>query len=281
MLAGIVLVCVIIFNRSRNMWLRMGSIFLGMLVGYSVAAVLGRVDFSSIGNLGIITVALPFAYGFSIAWPYVVPMALLYLITTVETMGDLTATSMISGEPVEGDLYVSRISGGVLGDGVNSALAGLFNSFPNTTFSQNNGVIQMTGVASRHVGMYIAGLLVLFGIFPVVGGIFSVIPNPVIGGAMIVMAGTIAASGIRIIATSTINRRGVLIIAVSLGLGMGVVLVPEVLNSFNPFFSSMFSSPITTGGLSAIALNIILPRTYTKRPLPKDPAKDVMGQEDV
>jgi xanthine permease XanP len=281
MLAGIVLVSVIIFNRSRNMWLRMGSIFLGMLVGYSVAAVLGRVDFSAIGDLGIVTVALPFKYGFSIAWPYVVPMALLYLITTVETMGDLTATSMISGEPVEGDLYVSRISGGVLGDGVNSALAGLFNSFPNTTFSQNNGVIQMTGVASRHVGMYLAGLLVIFGIFPVIGGIFSVIPNSVIGGAMIVMAGTIAASGIRIIATSTINRRGVLIIAVSLGLGMGVVLVPEVLNSFNPFFSSMFSSPITTGGLSAIVLNIILPRTYTKRPLPKDPAKDVMGQEDV
>ncbi len=81
-------------------------------------------------------------------------MMLLFLITTVETMGDLTATSMISGEPVQGDLYMNRIAGGVLGDGVNSAISSCFNSFPVTTFSQNNGVIQMTGVASRYVGFF-------------------------------------------------------------------------------------------------------------------------------
>ncbi|MGM0431144.1 MAG: nucleobase:cation symporter-2 family protein [Spirochaetota bacterium] len=281
LLAAIVLVCVVIFNRSKNKWLRMGSIFLGMMVGYIVAGLMGKVNFSSMGTLGWVTVPIPFKYGLSISWPYVLPMALLYLITTVESMGDLTATSMISGQPVEGKLYLKRISGGVLGDGINSAIAGAFNSFPNTTFSQNNGVIQMTGVASRYVGMYIAGLLVLFGVFPIVGGLFSVIPNPVIGGAMIIMAGTIAASGIRIIATSTINRRGVLIIAISLGLGMGVVLVPEVLSQLGPFLSNMFGSPITTGGLSAIFLNIILPKTYTSRPLTKDPDKDVMGQEDL
>lgn len=281
MLAAIVLVCIVIFNRSRNKWLRMGSIFIGMMIGYIVAAILGKVNFSAMGDLGIITAPIPFKYGFSIAWPYVVPMCLLYLITTVETMGDLTATSMISAQPVEGEVYMKRISGGVLGDGINSALAGMFNSFPNTTFSQNNGVIQMTGVASRYVGMFIAGLLAIMGIFPIVGGVFSVIPSPVIGGAMIVMAGTITASGIRIIATSTINRRGVIIIAISLGLGFGVVLVPDVLTNFNDFFKSMLSSPITTGGLTAIFLNIILPRELNKRKIPKDPAKDVMGQEDV
>jgi len=187
---------------------------------------------------------------------------------------------MISGEPVEGDVYVKRISGGVLGDGVNSALASIFNSFPNTTFSQNNGVIQMTGVASRYIGYFIAGFLVLFGLFPIVGGIFSIIPAPVIGGAMVVMAGTIAASGIRIISTATINRRGILIIAISLGLGMGVVLVPAILTSFTPFFKAMFSSPITTGGLAAILLNIILPRELTKQKVARDPVKDVMGQQE-
>lgn len=259
----------------------MGSIFLGMMVGYIVAAFLGTVNFSAMSNLGFITAPIPFRYGFAIAWPYVIPMCLLYLITTVETLGDLTATSMISAQPVEGEIYVNRIAGGILGDGVNSTIAGIFNSFPNTTFSQNNGVIQMTGVASRYVGMFIAGFLALFGLFPVVGGIFSVIPNSVIGGAMIVMAGTIAASGIRIIATSTINRRGVLIIAISLGLGMGVVLVPQVLSSFTPFFKGMFGSPITTGGLSAILLNIILPRDLASQRIPKDPVKDVMGQEGI
>ncbi len=281
MLAAIVLISIVIFNRSNNKWLRMGSIFLGMMVGYIVAAILGKVNFGAMGDLGIITAPIPFRYGFAISWPYVIPMGLLYLITTVESMGDLTATSMISGEPVEGEVYMKRISGGILGDGINSAIAGIFNSFPNTTFSQNNGVIQMTGVASRYVGMFIAALLAIFGLFPIVGGVFSIIPSSVIGGAMIVMAGTIAASGIRIIATSTINRRGVLIIAISLGLGFGVVLVPQVLSSFNSFFASMFGSPITTGGLAAIFLNIILPRNLKERSVTKDPEKDMMGQEDV
>ena len=135
-------------------------------------------------------------------------------------------------------------------------------------------------MASRYVGYFIAGFLALFGIFPIVGGIFSIIPASVIGGAMIVMAGTIAASGIRIIATSTINRRGVLIIAISLGLGMGVVMVPQILNSFTPFFKGMFSSPITTGGLAAIFLNIILPRELKARKIAQDPNLDVMGQQE-
>jgi len=279
-MAAVVLVAVVIFNRTRNKWLRMGSIFLGMMVGYIVAAFMGQVNFSALGSMSWVTPPIPFRYGISIAWSYVIPMCLLYLITTVESIGDLTATSMISGEPVEGDVYVKRISGGVLGDGVNSALAAVFNSFPNTTFSQNNGVIQMTGVASRYVGFFIAGFLALFGLFPIVGGLFSIIPASVIGGAMIVMAGTIAASGIRIIATSTINRRGVLIIAISLGLGMGVVLVPEILSIFNPFWKSLFASPITTGGLTAIFLNIVLPRDLKTQKLAADPKLDVMGQQE-
>ena len=280
MFAGIVLLAVIIFSSIRSKWLRMGSIFLGMLVGYIVAAILGKVNFAALGDLKIITPPIPFRYGFGVAWQYVIPMCLLYLITTVESIGDLTATSMISGEPVEGEVYLKRISGGVLGDGVNSAIASILNSFPNTTFSQNNGVIQMTGVASRYVGYFIAGLLFLFGLFPIVGGVFSIIPNPVIGGAMIVMAGTIAASGIRIISTSVINRRGILIIAISLGLGMGVALVPAILSKFPPFWKAMFSSPITTGGLIAILLNIVLPRTLAERGMSNDPNKDVMGQQE-
>jgi xanthine permease XanP len=281
MLAAVVLVSIVIFNRSRNRWFRMGSIFLGMMVGYVVAAALGLVNFAAIGTMSIITPPIPFRFGFAIAWPYVIPMALLYLITTVESIGDLTATSMISAQPVEGKVYLDRLAGGVLGDGINSALAAVFNSFPNTTFSQNNGVIQMTGVASRYVGFFIAGLLALFGLFPIVGGIFSVIPPSVIGGAMLVMSGTIAAAGIRIISTSTINRRGVLIIAISLSLGMGVVFTPEILSPLSPFFKSMFSSPITTGGLAAILLNIVLPRELKEQGLSTDPSKDLLGQEKI
>ena len=280
-LAAIVLISIVIFNRVKNKWARMGSIFFGMLVGYIVAAVLGEVNFGSMGNLSYITIPVPFKYGLRIAGPYIIPMMLLFLITTVETMGDLTATSMISGEPVQGDIYMKRIAGGVLGDGVNSAISSCFNSFPVTTFSQNNGVIQITGVASRYVGFFIAGFLALFGIFPVIGGIFSIIPYPVIGGAVLVLAGTIAAGGIRIISTSILNRRGVLIIAIALGMGLGVILIPEILQNFSPFFKSMFGSPITTGGLTAIFLNIVLPKELQKQKVSTKPDYDMMGQQEL
>ena len=97
------------------------------------------------------------------------------------------ANSMISGLPIEGDSYLKRVSGGVMADGFNSFLAGVFNSFPNSIFAQNNGIIQLTGVASRYVGYYIAAMLVLLGLFPIVGAVFSLMPDPVLGGATLLM----------------------------------------------------------------------------------------------
>jgi xanthine permease XanP len=282
-LAAIVLVVIVILNRSKNNFLRMSAIFIGLVVGYIVAAVLGKVNFDRLAGLAIIQAPIPLRYGLgNINWGVLgaslIPMMLLYLITTVESIGDLTATSMVSGEPIEGELYMKRIAGGVLGDGVNSAIAAIFNSFPNTTFSQNNGVIQMTGVASRKVGFWIAGMLAVVGLFPIVGGLFSIIPASVLGGATIIMFGTVAAAGIRIIASSTIDRRGVLIMAISFGLGLGVAFVPEVLKNFSPVFKSIFGSAITTGGLSAIFLNIVLPRSLRQQKVGNPPST---GFEDV
>ena len=241
----------------------MSAIIIGLVVGYVIAAFMGMVDFSRLKELSLLNFPVPFKYGFfSFDISAFITIGFLYLITTVESIGDLTATSMVSGQPIEGDKYIKTLSGGVMGDGFNSAIAAVFNSFPNTTFSQNNGVIQLTGVASRYIGYYIAGLLVLFGMFPIVGGVFSLIPAPVLGGATIIMFGTVAASGIKIIASSIINRRGILIMAISFGLGLGVLIVPEVTSHFPPIVKDIFSEPITTGGLTAIFLTIVLPRSY-------------------
>ncbi|GGB12450.1 nucleobase:cation symporter-2 family protein [Agarivorans gilvus] len=265
LLAALVIVTIIVLNRSRNQWLRMGAIAIALILGYCVAAALGLVQFAKLGGMDVFTAPVPFKFGFYISWEHVLPMALLYLITTVESMGDLTATSMVSGEPVEGETYMKRISGGILGDGINSALAAVFNSFPNTTFSQNNGVIQMTGVASRHVGFWISGLLVIFGLFPVIGGLISLIPNSVLGGATVIMFGTVAAAGIRIIASSVIDRRGMLIMAISLAMGLGVVFRPEILAGFPDVIKQIFGSAITTGGLTAIFLNVVLPQSLREQ----------------
>ena len=181
-----------------------------------------------------------------------------YLITAIEATGDITANSMISGKSIEGEGYLRRVSGGVLADGVNSFISGIFNSFPNSIFAQNNGIIQLTGVASRYVGYYIAGMLILLGLFPVVGVIFSLMPDPVLGGATLLMFGTVAAAGIRIIAAQDINRKATLVLAVSLSLGLGVELMPDILGAAPQVIRGIFSSGITTGGLTAILANLFI-----------------------
>ncbi|MFP7756317.1 nucleobase:cation symporter-2 family protein [Thermodesulfobacteriota bacterium B35] len=259
-IAFLVLAIIVALNMSRNQYLRMSSIVIGLAVGYVLAAFLGMVNFSRLHDLNLITIPQPLKYGVDFSWGAFFAIGLIYVITSIESIGDLTATSMISREPVVGRLYMRRIKGGILADGFNSFLAGLFNTFPNTTFSQNNGVIQLTGVASRYVAYYIAGILVIMGLSPILAGIFRIMPEPVLGGATILMFGTVAVAGVKILATQKLDNRSTLIIAVSLGLGLGVTMVPDVLKNFAPpEIRNVFSSGITTGGLAAIILNLLLP----------------------
>ncbi len=257
-LAALVLVLIIFFNRSNNRYLRMSSIVIGLVVGYVVAWFMGMVDFASVRNFGGFNIPEPFKYGVSFDISSIIALGLIYMITAIEAYGDITANSLISGEPVEGEKFVRRASGGILADGFNSMLAGIFNSFPNSIFAQNNGMIQLTGVASRYVGYYIAGFLVLLGLFPAVGLVFSLMPEPVLGGATLLMFGTVAAAGIRIIAAQKINRKATLVMALSFSLGLSVELVPEILSQLPDTLRSIFSSGITTGGLTAILSNVLI-----------------------
>ncbi|PSB19059.1 xanthine permease XanP [filamentous cyanobacterium CCP2] len=259
-LGGLVLAIIIALNMTGNRYLRMGSIAIGLAIGYMISLALGLVNLSALSNLPLVRLPIPFRYGMSFDFAAFLPFILLYLITAIETIGDLTATSAVSKQPIEGPVYFRRIKGGVLGDGVNSLLAAVFNTFPNTTFSQNNGVIQMTGVGSRYVGFYVAGLFSLLGLLPLVGGIFQAIPQPVLGGATIIMFGSIAVAGINILASTQIDRRALIIIAASLALGLGVVYVPEILDDKPALIKNVLSSGISTGGLTAILLNWLLPR---------------------
>lgn len=258
-IAALVLVLIVFFNRSSNRYLRMGSIVIGLVVGYALAWALGMVDFGSVQSYGGFNYPNPFKYGLNFNISSIIGLGLVYLITSIEAYGDITANSLISGEPVEGDTFMKRAEGGILADGFNSMLAGLlFSSFPNSIFAQNNGMIQLTGVASRYVGYFIAAMLVVLGIFPAVGIVFSLMPSPVLGGATLLMFGTVAAAGIRIIASQTINRKATLFMAISFSLGLSVELVPEILSQLPDTLRSIFSSGITTGGLAAILSNLII-----------------------
>jgi xanthine permease XanP len=206
-----------------------------------------------------LSVPVPFKYGFSFELSAFIPLAVIYVISSVETTGDITANCIISDQPIAGESYIQRIKNGVLGDGINSMIAAVLNTFPNTTFSQNTGVIQLTGIASRHIGLYIAAILVFLGLFQGIGDILQQIPKSVLGGATLVMFGTVAVAGIKILATQEIDRRKVIIIAVSLGLGLGLALVPEVFAKTPALVQNIFSSAAATAGLSAMFLSFLLP----------------------
>lgn len=263
-LGGSVLLIVILISTVKNRYIRSNAIFISLMAGLIISIFLGKIDFSKVAEAPLFTAPIPFKYGFSFDLQAFIPIALMYFITTIETSGDLTATSVISKEPIEGPIYQQRIKGGVMADGVNSMLAGIFNTFPNTTFSQNNGVIQMTGVASRHVGMYVGGLLLLMGMFPVLGAIFTQLPKPVVGGITLLMFATVATAGIRILSTVEFSHRNILIIATTLGLALGIAFVPEVLSKMPQMVQNIFGSAVTVAGIVAILLETVIPKDYGK-----------------
>jgi len=234
-----------------------------LLLGSLAAWFSGKLVPQSISSLPLISVPMPFRFGFSFDWGAFLPVALIYLISTIETVGDLTANCMLSRQPISGPSYIDRLKGGVLGDGVSCMLAATFSAFPNTTFAQNNGVIQLTGVASRYVGLYIGALLIILGLFPMIGAIVQQIPKPVLGGATLVMFGSVAAAGVRILSRAPLDRRSMLIIATSLGVGLGIAAQPNLLHLLPKLVQNLFDSAITSGGLTAIFLCLLLPEAKT------------------
>jgi xanthine permease XanP len=261
LLSGTVLATIVVLNRLPLRGLRSSAIVVALLLGYALAAWLGRLNFTGMHEAAWVQIPLPLHFGLGFSWSLFVPLLVIYLVTSLEAIGDITATSKVSREPVEGPLWMQRIKGGVLVNGANSLLAGLFNTFPSSVFAQNNGVIQLTGIASRHVGLWIAAILVLLGLFPAVAGVIQAVPEPVLGGAAMVMFGAVAASGINILASVELDRRALLIIAVSLALGLGISQVPEFLAHMPAGLRAVLESGVATGGLCALLMNWFLPET--------------------
>ncbi|KER04280.1 xanthine/uracil permease [Photorhabdus temperata subsp. temperata Meg1] len=252
---------IVLLNRQSNPYLRVASLVIAMAVGYVVAWFMGMLPQTAAQeNHSLLTIPTPLYYGLSFDWNLLIPLMLIFMVTSLETIGDITATSDVSEQPVSGPVYMKRIKGGVLANGLNSMLSAVLNTFPNSCFGQNNGVIQLTGVASRHVGYAVALMLILLGLFPAVAGFVQQIPEPVLGGATIVMFGTIAASGVRIVSREALNRRAIMIIALSLAVGMGVSQQPLILQFAPDWLKTLLSSGIAAGGLTAIILNLLFPQ---------------------
>lgn len=253
-ITAFVMIFTITLNHYGKGILSSASIIIGMAVGYIVCIPLGMIDFSSVGEASWLSLPKIFQHGVDFNLKYVMPFIPAYLVTTIETVGCLKAISQVSG--IDDDS--KRIGSGVLADGVGSAIAGCLGTFPNTSFSQNVGVIPLTKVASRYVTMMAGILLIILGLFPKFAALINIMPQPVLGGVGIVMFGMVTAAGIQTLSSVKLTNRNLLIIATSIGLGLGVTFRPEILSNLPQWMSMIFSSGISTGTIAALILNMVL-----------------------
>lgn len=245
-------------------WARIAGIALGVAGGVLACALAGALPSLPPGDGAWLTPVSFLPHGFAFRWELVLPFAFIYLVSMLEAIGDMTATSQLSGLPTTGADHWKRLSGGVLADGLTSTVSALFGGFPSATYAQNNGVIQLTGVASRRVGYYMAAILALLGLFPVVGRIISVVPPPVIGALAMLLFGLVAVSGLRLILSDGLGQREGLIVALSLGVGLGLPTQPGLLAGLPGWLHALLESGISSGGLTALLLSILWREKRTK-----------------
>jgi xanthine permease XanP len=261
LLAGFVVIGIIVAAQATGKaWARVAGVALGIAGGCIVCALAGGLRAPvSLTEAGWLTPLRVLPFGFSFSWHLVLPFAFIYLVSSLEAMGDMTATSQLSGLPTEGDGHWKRLSGGVLADGLVCSIAAVFGGFPSTTYAQNNGVIQITGVASRRVGYIMAAILAVLGLVPIVGRAVTAVPPPVLGALALLLFGLVAVSGLRLILSAGLGQREAVIVALALGVGLGLPTQPGLVAKFPEVIRMVFESGISAGGITAIALNLLWP----------------------
>ncbi|MEP4378465.1 MAG: nucleobase:cation symporter-2 family protein [Alphaproteobacteria bacterium] len=240
---------------ARGMW-SVAAVLIGLIVGYIFAAALGMVSFANLGRAAVFEVPEFFPFGIEFTTAAIVGFCLMAFVSAVETVGDVSGIAKGGAGREATD---EEVVGATYADGLGSAVAGLFGGLPNTSFSQNVGLVAMTGVMSRHVVTLGAILLVAAGLFPKVGALITTIPIEVLGGGVVVMFGMVAAAGMSMLADVTWNRRNMIIFAVSLALGLGLQLESGALQHVPDSIRVLLASGLLPAAFIAIILNLILP----------------------
>jgi len=233
------------------------GILIGMLVSYALAFMLGMVSFGGVANAGWITSISVMPYGFEFSLGAVIAVTLVSVVSAIETVGDASATTKAGANREATD---EEIAGATYADGLGTAVAAVFGGLPNTSFSQNVGIVGMTGVMSRHV-VTIGGLvLIVCGLLPKVGALIASMPLPVLGGGVIVMFGMVASAGLNVLTEVKMNRRNMIIIAMSLAVGLGLNLVPTAVQYLPGVVKVLATSAVAPTALMAVVLNLVLPQ---------------------
>ena len=239
------------------------AVLLGLIAGYIVAYFMGMVSFGNIERAASFAMPNPLHFGFEFSVAAVIGFCLMAFVSAVETVEDMSG---ITKGGAKREATTEEITGATYADGLGSAVAGLFGSLPNTSFSQNVGLIAMTGVMSRHVVTFGAIFLILCGLIPKVGAIISTVPIVVLGGGVIVMFGMVCAAGVSMLSDVTWNKRNMVIFAVSLSVGLGLQLVPDALQHMPSTAKILLTSGLLPAAFLAIILNLILPKELGEDP---------------
>ena len=232
------------------------AILVGLIAGYLLALVLGMVNFAPVANASWVTGLQVLPYGFEFSLGAVIAVTLVSIVSAIETVGDASATAKAGAGR---DATDQEIAGATYADGLGTAVAGVFGGLPNTSFSQNVGIVGMTGIMSRHVVTIGGIILIICGLLPKIGAVIASMPLPVLGGGVIVMFGMVAAAGMNVLSEVKMNRRNMVIIAISLAVGLGLNLVPTAVQYLPGVVKVLMTSAVAPTALCAVLLNLILP----------------------
>ena len=256
--AGVVIIVTLLLKFFTRGMLSVAAVLIGIIAGYIVAYFNGMVDFGNISKAASLALPNPFHFGVEFTAAAIIGFCAMSFVSAVETVGDVSGITKGGANREATD---KEIEGATYADGIGSAVAGVFGGLPNTSFSQNVGLIAMTGVMSRHVVTIGALLLVVAGLIPKVGAFISTIPIEVLGGGVIVMFGMVSAAGVSLLATVNWNKRNLIIFAISLSLGLGLQLEPDALQHLSGTAKVLMSSGLLPAAVIAIVLNLILPES--------------------
>jgi NCS2 family nucleobase:cation symporter-2 len=259
---AVLAVTLLSFRFLKGVW-NSAAIIVSIVLGTGLAAAFGMADFSSVARAGWFTLNRPFHFGLPTFEPSaVISLCLVMLVLMTEATGNMMAVHEIVEKKVEG----STIRKGLMADGVSTMLAGVFNTFPQTPFAQNVGLLSLTGTKSRFVSAYAGIILLTLGFVPKFGALMAAIPKKVLGGVGFAMFGMVLVGGIRTLGKVDFNgNQNGIIVAVSVGLSMIPLANPHFYSAFPAWVQTIFHSGITTGSISAVLLNIFFNELGSKR----------------
>ncbi|RZO28938.1 MAG: purine permease [SAR116 cluster bacterium] len=232
------------------------AILLGLIAGYLVGVATGAVNFGGVAKAAWFTVPTPFKYGIEFNAVAIFGMCLISIVSAIETVGDISGIAKGGAGREATD---RELAGGTYADGIGSAIAGVFGGLPNTSFSQNVGLISMTGVMSRSVVTLSALFLIVCGLIPKVGAVVAAMPISVLGGGVILMFGMVLSAGVSMLSSVTWSRRNMMILATSMSVGLGLQQVPKSMQHLPDWLEMLAVSGLLPVAVLAVVLNLVLP----------------------